>query len=156
MSMTLLLAPTTDDTIDALLAEPETLEDFLEQAGDTLHLDKSWHILHFLLTGDAGAAAGPLGFLLGGGEALEDVDVGFAAARVFDAAEVAEIASALAALDWSDLLARWDTEAIRAAEIDAVDPDATLAEQQYAAGHHAQLQAFMRELAAAGLAMIVC
>lgn len=156
MSMTLLLAPATEETIDLLMDEPATLEDLLELVEGTLHLDKSWHILHFLLCGAAWTGAGPLGFLLGGGETLVDVDVGFAPARAFDAAEVAEIAAALAALDWSDLLARWDTEAIRAAEIYAVDPDATLSEQQYAAGHYAQLQVFMRGLAAAGLAMIVC
>lgn len=156
MSMTLLLAPVTEDTMDGLIDEPEALENLLADIEGTLHLDKSWHLLHFLLSGEAGPGGGPLGFLLGGGETLEGVDVGFAPARVFDATEVAEIAEAVAAIDTGALLARWDTEAIRAAEIYAVDPDATQVEQQYAAGHYEQLRAFMGGLAAAGLAMIVC
>src|SRR5690349_21134722 len=37
-------------------------------------LEKSWHGLHYLLTGEVWEASGPLAFLLGGGEQLGDDD----------------------------------------------------------------------------------
>ena len=56
MSMILTLNAVTADEIEALLAEPDTLDDVLgADPARTLSLEKAWHGLHFLLTGSASA-----------------------------------------------------------------------------------------------------
>lgn len=78
-------------------------------------LDKAWHCLHYLLSGSAQAGEGPLAFLLAGGTPVGEEDLGGAGpARVFFAAEVAVIASALAAVTESALLERFDAKKLEA------------------------------------------
>ena len=40
----------------------------------SVHLEKAWHGLHFLLTGSAGESCVPLGFLLEGGQEVGEDD----------------------------------------------------------------------------------
>lgn len=155
--MTLMLLAASDAVLDEILDDPAGLEPLLA-SGDTnfLGLDKSWHILHFLLNGAAWTGTEPLDFLIQGGEVIDDFEVGFAAPRVFLAHETAAICRALAPIDRAALLARWDCAAIRAADILAVDPDAVAQEQAYAGDHYDALQSFLRRITGAGLGMIVC
>lgn len=81
-------------------------------------LDKAWHCLHYLLSGSAQAGQGPLAFLLAGGAAVGDEDLGGAGpARVFAASEVASIADALAEVTEPALLARFDPKKLEALSI---------------------------------------
>ncbi|MEM9146501.1 MAG: DUF1877 family protein [Pseudomonadota bacterium] len=76
-----------------------------------LDLDKSWHILHWLLAG----RAEPAGALLGG-EAVGPCG-GYGPVRLLRPAEVAAFAEVLAPLDVPGLLARADASAMHAAGI---------------------------------------
>ena len=70
------------------------------QEGTSADLDKSWHGLHYLMTGSADAADMPLSFLVSGGRDVGDIEVGYGPARVFTAQETASILTAINA--WTD------------------------------------------------------
>lgn len=82
----------------------------------TVDILKTFHGLHFLLAGtpwEPGPGAGQAVF--GGREIGEEVVYG--PARVMSVAETAEVAAALAAVTEGELAARYDADAMRAAEI---------------------------------------
>jgi hypothetical protein len=70
-------------------------------------LEKAWHGLHFLLTGDVEEGSGPLAFLLAGGEQLDGDDEG---PRWFSPAETANIHQALSRVSDDALWSRFDAE----------------------------------------------
>ena len=90
-----------------------------------LDIRKSWHPLHFLLSGQPWDAPWPLGAVVLGGEALGE-DGGYGPARVLSPAQVAELAEALQALGDEGALARYAPAAFEAAGIAPAgweDPD---------------------------------
>jgi hypothetical protein len=74
----------------------------------TTDLDKAWHGIHYLLTRTAWEGDAPLNFLVAGGRAVGDIDVGYGAARVFSSSETRAAADALARLGDDELRARFD------------------------------------------------
>jgi len=95
--------------------EPESLSD--DCGALRADLDKSWHGLHYLLTGEAASGAPPLGFLLAGGTDVGDVEVGYGPARVFQADETRTILEALSALSDAELRSRFDAQDMMAKKI---------------------------------------
>lgn len=119
--------------------EPEwwSSEEFLGVEGrcPQLFLGQTWHTLHFLLTGQVGGGAGPLGHVILGKTPLGEID----AARLSEGEatyqdpeaneaeilpcglvwieEVRAIAAALAALSESDLRARYDPATFQAVRL---------------------------------------
>lgn len=77
---------------------------------DSIDIDKTWHALHFLLTGSDWEGDFPRGFLVSCGEAVGDVDVGYGPARSFAPTQVNEIATYLSELDRTELRHRLDPE----------------------------------------------
>jgi hypothetical protein len=75
--------------------------------GEALDLDKSWHGIHYLLTGTAWEGDPPLNFVVTGGREVGDDEVGQGPARTYTAAETREIATALAALSDEKVRARF-------------------------------------------------
>jgi len=119
MSMTFDLYAAAEPEARRLEADPDSLGDFFEaRAGDGAHLDlqKSWHGLHFTLTGDPWEGRGPLAFLLAGGEPLGE-DLGYGPFRLMKAKEVLATANALDALTDEEFDKRFDTDGLAAAEI---------------------------------------
>jgi hypothetical protein len=64
-----------DEELRALFANPSRVEQLLYESllgggsngnGDELEIDKSWHGLHFLLTGSAREGSFPLNFIVAG------------------------------------------------------------------------------------------
>ena len=88
------------------------------QRGQTpsVHLEKAWHGLHFLLTGSAGESGEPLGFLLEGGQEVGEDD-GYGAPRLFQPGEVQQINAALAPISDDELWGRFDPELMEAESI---------------------------------------
>lgn len=85
----------------------------LGPAGD---FEKSWHGLHYLLTGTADEGEPPLNFLMGGGRELELED-GEPPLLTHSSAETRRIAEALAGLREEELRRRLDPEEMTALEI---------------------------------------
>ena len=110
-----------DQEIQAVLADPANVLPSAEwwEPSDRPHLDidKAWHGLQFLLTGDDERADNPLNFITTGGTEVGDVDVGYGPARVFTSSEVRQIAAALDGISADHLRSRFDPQAMMAAFI---------------------------------------
>ena len=63
--------------------------------GSAFDIDRAWHGIHFLLTGDPTSGEGHRAFLLTGGRPIVDVDVGFGPARALLSPEVQTISRTL-------------------------------------------------------------
>ena len=80
-----------------------------EEPEATLSIEKAWHGLHYLLTGESWGGTGPRAFLLAGG--LEQgEDYGYGPARYFTAIEVSAIAKELVRLGADDLWSKFDAK----------------------------------------------
>ncbi len=84
--------------------------------GPVLDLDTSWHVLHFLITGDPRKGEHPLGNAIMGGKGIGP-DIGYGPARLIQPAEVRTIAKALAEVDENQLRERFDPVALEAAKV---------------------------------------
>jgi hypothetical protein len=82
----------------------------VERACCSVSLEKSWHGLHFLLTGSAWEGDGPLAFLLGENEVIPDSDTGYGPVRVLDADRVQQVHAALTELSDTELWSRFDAD----------------------------------------------
>lgn len=110
-----------------LRENPELTEGLLgegegEFSGETwpedrmLDLDKSWHVIHFLLTNDPRGGPAPLKDTIVGGTEIGP-DLGSGPARILTPVEVRAVAVALAGVREADLRVRFDPEALEASKI---------------------------------------
>jgi hypothetical protein len=146
--------------LEQLLASPEALSGYLypeteKHPGRYLDIDKSWHIIHFLLNGKTWEGEWPLVAAVLGGAVVSDVDVGYGPARYLMPAEVAEVSAALAEVPASTLLQRWDSEAIAAAEIYPQAWAGQADDLEYVGSNYEALCRFFAEAAARDEAMIL-
>lgn len=88
----------------------------LDEKGEELDLDKSWHGLHFLFTGSAWDGPAPENFLLRGGREVGN-DLGYGPARVFQLQEVAQIHAFLKQVSDDELRARYHPAVFEKADI---------------------------------------
>jgi Domain of unknown function (DUF1877) len=102
------------------LADPDSIHQLLESLDESpneLSLEKSWHGLHYLMTGDVWAGEPPLNFIATGGEEVGDIDVGYGPARIFRTPQVAVIHAALNNLPDNYVDTKLDLPAFEAAKI---------------------------------------
>ncbi|MFD0974197.1 YfbM family protein [Plantactinospora endophytica] len=110
----------------AVLNDPEAVgallygdldDDDAEMPDPELDLGKSWHALHYLLTGSAwGFGDGVVGAVILGGVEIGE-DGGYGPARLFGPEAVRAVATELDALDVESLRTRYDADAMANAEI---------------------------------------
>lgn len=106
----------------AIQSNPALIEDFLfpdDDLGEPEHsidVDNSWHGLHYLLTGHAGEAQGPLAQAILGGQSIGE-DLGMGPARILTPPQVKEIAAELDRLTDEDLRARYKPVEMTALQI---------------------------------------
>jgi hypothetical protein len=146
----------------AVLDDPETVDALLfgdddddEMPEPDLDLDKSWHVVHYLLTGTAWEITEGAGEAVLGGSEIGP-DGGYGPARLLDPAAVRRIVAGLDAVDPAALRVRFDPAAMVAADL---YPSAlTLAPQDvepFLAPQLAELRRFYGAAAAAGQAVLV-
>ncbi|MBL9069270.1 MAG: DUF1877 family protein [Sphingopyxis sp.] len=75
--------------------------------GDETGLDKSWHIVHYLLSGDSGRGAGPLAIIGDDLHPLADLDLGLGKPNVISAEAAKAFTVAAAAMSEVDFLVRY-------------------------------------------------
>lgn len=161
MSMIGHLRQVSDQCIDHLLAYPEAVYEIIDAESDDpdaayLNLDKAWHGIHYLLTGDAWGGTFPEGFLVTGGMPIGEEDVGYGPARSFRAAEVARIATELAMVDDQTFCDRCSPDRLQAAEIyPTVGEDARVEVCTYLLTYFQQLRAFVQQAAAAQQGLLI-
>jgi hypothetical protein len=120
MGMTCQLISVPDQEAQMLLSDPPAIYEWLEAldgSASVLHLETSWHGLHFVLTGTAAEGEPPQNFLVAGGEAVGEEDVGYGPARVFDADMVLDLDRALGSISDEEFARRFDPRRLAAAEI---------------------------------------
>ncbi|RYE81610.1 MAG: DUF1877 family protein [Myxococcales bacterium] len=83
---------------------------------ERLEIDRTWHVLHFLLTGSGDEAGHPLSFLAAGGRAVSD-DLGNGPLRAFTPEEVRRLAAGLAPVTSERLLERFDPQQLESESI---------------------------------------
>ena len=100
------------------LADLALEEDDEDSPGEDsmVDLDKTWHAVHFLLTGTAWELEGDAGLAVLGGREVGD-DLGYGPARVLAPPDVDATSRALSAVDEQALRARFDPERMAALEI---------------------------------------
>ncbi len=116
--------------------------------------DKAWACIHFLLTGAVDDPRLPLGFLVGGTQ-VGEVDIGYGPARALSPRETAAVREALELISRDELMSRWDPDAIRAADVYAVNPDAPHSEEEYIGGTFAFLKEFVHGAANDELGLVL-
>jgi hypothetical protein len=133
-----------------------SLDDEDEGAGyseNSISLEKAWHGLHYLLTGDPWDGDGPRAFLLCGGSE-EGEDLGYGPARLIDAEEVREIAQVIGGITVDELWSRFDAEQMEQLEVYPGiwdEPEADLREEY--GEYFEQLKEFLAQTAEAGHAL---
>ncbi|GAB2769679.1 YfbM family protein [Terrabacter koreensis] len=121
-----------------------------------LDLDKSWHGIHFLLTGtdwtagDSGAAGGAI---LGGRPVGEDN--GYGPARLLEPEAVGEVAAALGRVSDADLRARFDAGEMQRLDIYPQVWDEPGVLDAYLMPNVARLRDFYTHAAARGEAVLI-
>ncbi len=143
--------------ISGLNGATNFLDEIEENApvGTTLSLEKAWHGLHFLLTGDSWGGSGPQAFLVCGGTEQGE-DYGYGPARYFASQQTREIANVLSPIEVDNLWSRYDAQAMTDAGIYPEiwdEPAAELAEEY--CEYFQELQEFMAEAAEQGDGLLV-
>ena len=118
---------------------------------DGLGLEKSWHVLHYLLTGKAEDAPPPLGNAILGGQEIGE-DLGYGPARFLTPQQVREVAIALSSFSKDELVSRFDLKAMLAAKIYPVKDKGELELAQHYFDH---LLHYYADAAANGNAMLL-
>jgi len=161
MGMVACFTSLSEEILARLREDEDLIEDFLyPDDGDSepdnyIDLDKAWHGLHYLLTGEAEGAEAPLGLAVIGGEEFGP-DVGYGPARFLSAEQVAQVAKALEPITVESLSAKFDPQDMEHKQIypdiiwvrdgaDALD---------YLLENYEQLAVFYRDAAARGEAVI--
>jgi hypothetical protein len=159
MSMTGRYLRVSPDVVGDIQREPSTLLDVLypepEPEGHRsrcLDIDKTWHIIQFLLNGDAWEGNGPLFDAVLGGRQLTDEDLGYGPARFLDALEVAATARALDGISAEELWSRFEVSRVREANLYwSIEPDG----RNYALENYEALRRFFVVAAHTGEAAIL-
>jgi len=141
-----------------VLADPAGIHELLQsldQSDSALSLEKSWHGLHFALTGTEWGGKPPLNFLLGG-VPVGNEDVGYGPARVSGPEDVLELDRVLAAISEEEFRRRFDFDGLAAADIYPQIWDEPVEElkDEYA-GYFQAMKDHVRRAAAQGQALII-
>ena len=151
------------DDLRAVNEDPEAVATLLfgdlddDDAGmpdPDLDVDKSWHGLHFLLTGTAWDVVEGAGEAILGGEEIGE-DNGYGPARLISAETVGAVAAALDAVDMTMLRARFDPRAMAAADIYPEIWNGSDVFDSYLAPNFAALREFYRTAATNGQAVLL-
>jgi hypothetical protein len=121
-----------------------------------LGIDKSWHGIHFLLTGQSEGGNPPYSLAILGGKEVPDPEglMSFGPALKVSSEEVREVAEALATISAHDLLARYDAVQIVRHEIYAAGQDAQ-EDREYFSHFYEKVRAFYGDAAKKGNGMLV-
>lgn len=108
--------------LSRLMGRPSPVDSVvaLEMAADegiATDLDKAWHGIHYLLTGDGSEGESPASFLVSGGTYVGDVDVGYGPARAFTSGQTREALALLNQISDDELRRRFNPADMLAKQI---------------------------------------
>jgi len=159
MSMVCNYLKLSEAQLAAILEDPETASDLAyPESGeilDALDLDKSWHLIHFLLTGETWSGEPPLGNVVLGGTELPETDAGYGPFRYLVPSEVREASNALASITAEDLWARFDAKQVKEAKVYPSPWIGDSTEREYVTQNYEALRRYFTEAARSGNAMLL-
>lgn len=120
-----------------------------------LQLGKSFHLLHYILTGTDGISDVPLGFILSGGKEVENSDVGYGAARVFMPKYVVIIANRIISIQKKIFLRQMRQKRPPEMQFYGIAEIFSSDDEEYALFYFDLLKAFLKRTVDAGWGMIV-
>jgi hypothetical protein len=161
MGMVACFTSLSPEALQKLQAEPDLIEEYLyPDDGDSeppnyIDLDKAWHGIHYLLTGQAEGGLEPHSLAVFGGEEFGP-EVGYGPARFLTVEQVLSVAGVLSELSPEALGKRFNAKDMEAKDI---YPDAIWVRDgqealNYALEGYQQLQVFYRDAASRGEAVI--
>lgn len=136
-------------------AEALAYPDHGEMPPDALDIDKSWHLIHFLLNGETWGGDGPLSQVVLGGTELPDTDAGYGPFRYLQPEEVQATSKALAEISSEELWSRFNADRAQAAEIYPQGWSGDDEEREYVQSNFESLQQLYADAAASGKAMLL-
>jgi len=121
----------------------------------SLHLEKAWHGIHYLLTHCDEDNAETLGFLLEGGEEIGE-DLGYGPERFFSPAEVRQLNQALEGISDEQLWSHFDPEDMEAEGIypSIWDEDEAELREEYLE-YYKEVKKFVRRASEGQLGIVV-
>jgi hypothetical protein len=131
-----------------LYPEPEPVG----YAAKSLDIDKTWHVIHFLLNDHPWEGKSPLLEAVLGGEPLTEEDLGYGPARYLRPSQVAATAEALQRISPEQLWGRYDESRVKQADIYWTDDSDS---KDYALENYQALREFFLAAAKAKEAVIV-
>jgi hypothetical protein len=151
------------DELKAVIDDPSGIDDLIfpdeeddEEPQGAFDLDKAWHLIHFLLTGESWGGKGPIAQAVLGGTSIADTDSGYGPFRYLLAEQVVETAQALAGVSAQSLWARFDAASAAAAGIYPQDAwEGSDTDREYILGNYETLCHCFSEAAASGEAMLL-
>lgn len=157
MTCDLIAVPPAD--LERLAREPEYFTELLRYnnpIAKSCSLEKAWHGLHYLLTGQAWDTTEPLGFIVAGGQEIDDSDGGYGPARLFTPQETRQFHSALLPISEEQLWSRFDPEAMQSQGVYPIiwdEPEEDLKDEY--TQYFRDAKQFIADAAAAGQGLIV-
>ena len=88
-----------------------------ENGESTLDIDKSWHGIHFLLTGSPWEGKPPLSYVVLGGQPMDIIDMEYGPPRYITNEQVKEVYKALIQLPIDEIVQSYNAVKFEAAEI---------------------------------------
>jgi hypothetical protein len=144
------------DTITAFLYEDLDGDNTSRVLSDRcLDIDKTWHIIHFLLTGTLEGGEWPLSGAVLGGTPLCPSEIGYGSIRYLTPHEVSEVAAALALIPPDDLAQRLDLETLQELNIYPGVGTSTADELDYILPYYSDLIDFFQEAGEVGDAIML-
>jgi hypothetical protein len=120
-----------------------------------LDLHKSWHMLHFLFTGDAWEGELPAATLLAGGREVGE-DLGYGPPRMLSQEETTRFARFLEGLDLAALSTRLDGKAMKALGVYCAEDAESIADlREDLARYFPRLRAFVMDAAGKGRGLLI-
>ena len=161
MGMVASFVAVSPETLQRLRSDEDSIEEFLypddedSSPPNSIDIDKSWHGIHYLLTGQAEGGEGAVALAVFGGEEFGP-EVGYGPARFLLPEQVVQIAGALSKIEASELAKRFNPKDMTAKDIYLTpmwerDGNEAL---DYALEYYQQLPVFYRDAASRGDAVI--
>lgn len=148
--------------VGGVISRPHELLDYAypEDGSDadpsmTLDIDKSWHLIHFLIAGQSWGGQGAIADAVLGGEEITDTDAGYGPFRYLLPDQVRATAKELSSLSAAELWGRFDAGAAAAAEIYPQPWTGEDPEREYITRNYEELRRFYSDAAESGDAMLL-
>ncbi len=156
MSMIGNLLAVTQKELDSLNDNPESISEVLYETreDDVIDLDKSWQVIHFILTGSPYGGNPPICNAIFGLQPIGEEDVGYGPAMGTPSEVVSKISAALSDISENEFCKMFNPESIAKADIypQIWSEDGIL--NDYIVPNFNELKAFYSEAAANNLAVI--